>query len=194
MTANGRFINNKICSSLVAYDLESSHGNCNFCCQLVSVSLQPDKGLRNSTSAEENTRKLPTLLIRDGFDDEGSLDKNEAGSDSSESESDGQILENSQPDDREVTTRNMTYKSAKVLLLTYSGQNKIDNINQDYFLEVLKEVGGKVSLGKSLEYEALAKAVAVKFINTKCHRSKSVVSLSNFKHSDVVICSKSKKC
>ena len=61
-----------------------------FWCQLVSLSLQPDKGLCKSTSAEENTPKLPMLLIHDGSeDDEGSLDKNEAGSDSSESESDG---------------------------------------------------------------------------------------------------------
>jgi len=92
---------------------------------------------------------------------------------------DTEIFDNSQPDDREVTTLNMTYKSAKVLLLTYSGQNKIHNINQDYFLEVLKEVGGKVSLGKSLEYEALAKAVAVKFINTKCQKVQLACQTSN---------------
>lgn len=47
-----------------------------------------------------------------------------------------------------------------------------------------------MSLGKTLDYEALAKAVAVKLIDNKRLKLKSRVSLSSIKHSDVVICRK----
>ena len=62
------------------------------------ISLQPDKRLRNSTSAEEP--KLSTLLVHSEDEEEKDSGKNEAGSESGENESDASrdvdIVENSQ--------------------------------------------------------------------------------------------------
>lgn len=75
-----------------------------------------------------------------------------------ESGGDTDILENS---DQEVTAVNLSSKSAKVVLLVYSGKKELDKISQDYLIGVLKELAGKVSLAKTLNFDALSKAVAV---------------------------------
>ena len=97
-------------------------------------------------------------------------------------------MENS---DQEVTALNLSSKSAKVLILSYSGKKEMDKISRDYLIDVLKELGGKVSLAKSLNFEALSKAVAVKLVNNGLVKLKGKANLSNLARSDIV-CKKKK--
>ena len=101
---------------------------------------------------------------------------------------DTDVLENT---DQEVTAVNLSVKSAKVVWLSYSGKKELDKISRDYLISVLKELGAKVSLAKSLNFDALCKAVTVKLVNTGHVKVKGKVNLSNLARSDIV-CKKKK--
>lgn len=75
-----------------------------------------------------------------------------------ESGGDTDVLENS---DQEVTAVNFSSKSDKVVLLAYSGK-KGTGQKKELDKSVLKELRGKVSLAKTLNFDALCKAVTVK--------------------------------
>ena len=88
--------------------------------------------------------------------------------------------------DQEVSAINLSSKSAKVLLLSYSGESAAENISRDYLYQIIKELGGKVSLAKSLHGDALFKAVAVKLVNHGHVKIKTEANLSNLKRSDII--------
>lgn len=89
--------------------------------------------------------------------------------------------------DQEVSAINLSSKSAKVLLLSYSGESAVENISREYLYEIIKDLGGKVSLAKQLQGDALFKAVAVKLVNHGRVKIKTEASLSNLKLSDIII-------
>lgn len=88
--------------------------------------------------------------------------------------------------DHEVTAINLSSKSAKVLVLTYSGESAIENITKEYLYQIIKDLSGKVSLAKSLHLDALYKAVAVKLVNQGRVKIKAGASLSSLKRSDII--------
>ena len=149
-----------------------------------------------STVSRETKPPLPAML----FDTEDKKDKTDEESDGNstgdedvnrqndESGGDTDVLENT---DQEVTAVNLSVKSAKVVLLSYSGKKELDKISRDYLISVLKELGAKVSLAKSLNFDALCKAVAVKLVDTGRVKVKGKVNLSNLARSDIV-CKKKK--
>ena len=100
-----------------------------------------------------------------------------------ESGGDTDVLDNT---DQEVTAVNLSVKSVKAVLLSYSGKKERDKISRDYLIGVLKELGAKVSLPKSLNFDALCKAVAVKLVNTGRVKVKGKVNLSNLARLDIV--------
>ena len=89
--------------------------------------------------------------------------------------------------DQEVSAINLSNKSARVLILSYSGERVIEDISRDYLYQIIKDLGGKVSLAKSLNTDALFKAVAVKLVNHSCVKIKNGANLSNLKRSDIAI-------
>lgn len=89
--------------------------------------------------------------------------------------------------DQEVSAINLSSKSAKVLLLSYSGESAVENISREYLYEIIKDLGGKVSLAKQLQGDALFKAVAVKLVNHGRVKIKTEASLPNLKLSDIII-------
>ena len=137
-----------------------------------------------STVSGETEPPLPAML----FDTEDKKDKTDEESDGNstgdedvnrqndESGGDTDVLENT---DQEVTAVNLSVKSAKVVLLSYSGKKELDKISRDYLISVLKELG------------ALCEAVAVKLVNTGRVKVKGKVDLSNLARSDIV-CKKKK--
>ena len=137
-----------------------------------------------STVSGETKPPLPAML----FDTEDKKDKTDEESDGNstgdedvnrqndESGGDTDVLENT---DQEVTAVNLSVKSAKVVLLSYSGKKELDKISRDYLISVLKELG------------ALCEAVAVKLVNTGRVKVKGKVDLSNLARSDIV-CKKKK--
>lgn len=70
--------------------------------------------------------------------------------------------------DQEVSAINLSSKSAKVLILSYSGETAVKNIRRHYLYGIVEELGGKVSLAKSLNLDGFFKAVAVKLVNHCC--------------------------
>lgn len=94
--------------------------------------------------------------------------------------------------DQEVSAINnyLSRKSAKFMILAYSGAPAIENISRDYLYQVKKDLGGKVSLAKSLNTDALFKAVAVKLVNHSCIKIKNPANLSNLKRSDIAFIKK----
>jgi len=88
--------------------------------------------------------------------------------------------------DQEVSAINLSSKSAKVLLMSYSGQSAVESINREYLCRIIKELGGKVSLAKQLHADALLKAVAVKLVNHGRVKIKPEAKLSNLKRSDII--------
>ena len=88
--------------------------------------------------------------------------------------------------DQEVSAINLSSKSAKVLLMSYSGQSTVESISREYLCRIIKELGGKVSLAKQLHADALLKAVAVKLVNHGRVKIKPGANLSNLKRSDVI--------
>ena len=89
--------------------------------------------------------------------------------------------------DQEVSAINLSNKSARVLILSYSGERVIEDISRDYLYQIIKDLGGKVSLAKSLNTDALFKVVAVKLVNHSCVKIKNGANLSNLKRSDIAI-------
>ena len=89
--------------------------------------------------------------------------------------------------DQEVSAINLSNKSARVLILSYSGERAIEDISRDYLYQIIKDLGGKVSLAKSLNTDALFKAVAVKLVNHNSVNIKNGASLSNLKRSDIAM-------
>ena len=104
--------------------------------------------------------------------------KKQSKSDSSESTSNSKA-------DQEVSAINLSTKSAKVLLLSYSGEAAVEDISREYLFQIIKELGGKVSLAKQLQGDALFKAVAVKLVNHGRVNIKAGVTLSALKRSDI---------
>ena len=92
--------------------------------------------------------------------------------------------------DQEVSAINLSSKSAKVLILSYSGERAIEDISRDYLYQIIKDLGGKVSLAKSLNTDALFKAVAVKLVNHSSVKIKNGANLSNLKRSDIAMIKK----
>lgn len=92
--------------------------------------------------------------------------------------------------DQEVSAINLSNKSARVLILSYSGEQVIEDISRDYLYQIIKDLGGKVSLAKSLNTDALFKAVAVKLVNHSCVKIKNGANLSNLKRSDIAMIKK----
>lgn len=88
--------------------------------------------------------------------------------------------------DQEVSAINLSSKSAKVLLMSYSGQSAVESISREYLCRIIKELGGKVSLAKQLHADALLKAVAVKLVNHGRVKIKPEAKLSNLKRSDII--------
>ncbi|XP_078364149.1 uncharacterized protein LOC144648485 isoform X2 [Oculina patagonica] len=88
--------------------------------------------------------------------------------------------------DQEVSAINLSAKSAKVLLLTYSGEAAVEDISREYLYQIIKELGGKVSLAKQLQGDALFKAVAVKLVNHGLVSIKAGATLTNLKRSDII--------
>lgn len=88
--------------------------------------------------------------------------------------------------DQEVSAINLSSKSAKVLLMSYSGQSAVESISREYLCQIIKELGGKVSLAKQLQGDALFKAVAVKLVNHGRVKIKREANLSNLKRSDII--------
>ena len=80
---------------------------------------------------------------------------------------------------------NLSSKNVKVFILAYSGETAIENISRDYLYQVIKDLGGKVSLAKSLNTDALFKAVAVKLVNHSCTKIKNPANLSNLKRFEI---------
>lgn len=66
----------------------------------------------------------------------------------------------------------------------------IENIHRDYLYQVIKDLGGKVYLAKSLNTDALFKAVAVRLVNHSCIKIKNPANLSNLKRSDIAFIKK----
>ena len=79
--------------------------------------------------------------------------------------------------DQEVSAINLSNKSARVLILSYSDERVIEDISRDYLYQIIKDLGGKVSLAKSLNTDAFFKAVAVKLVNHSCVKIKSGANL-----------------
>jgi len=92
--------------------------------------------------------------------------------------------------DQEVSAINLSNKSARVLILSYSGERAIEDISRDYLYQIIKDLGGKVSLPKSLNTDALFKAVAVKLVNHNSVKIKNGANLSNLKRSDIAMIKK----
>ena len=88
--------------------------------------------------------------------------------------------------DQEVSAINLSSKSAKVLLMSYSGQSAVESISREYLCQIIKELGGKVSLARQLQGDALFKAVAVKLVNHGRVKIKREANLSNLKRSDII--------
>ena len=44
--------------------------------------------------------------------------------------------------DQEVSAINLSSKSAKVLLMSYSGQSTVESISREYLCRIIKELGG----------------------------------------------------
>ncbi|KAL9966450.1 hypothetical protein ACROYT_G024528 [Oculina patagonica] len=88
--------------------------------------------------------------------------------------------------DQEVSAINLSTKSAKLLLLTYSGEAAVEDISREYLYQIIKELGGKVSLEKQLQGDALFKAVAVKLVNHGLVNIKAGATLLNLKRSDII--------
>lgn len=135
---------------------------------------------------------LPAMLF-DTEDKKDKTDEESNGNSNGDDDVNGQndeiggdtdVLENT---DQEVTAVNLSIKSAKVVLLPYSGkkgtgQNQLRLSN----IGVLKELGAKVSLAKSLNFDTMCEAVAVKLVNTGHVKVEGKVYLSNLKRSDIV--------
>ena len=89
--------------------------------------------------------------------------------------------------DQEVSAINMSSKSAKVMIMAYSGETAIENISKDYLYQVIKDLGGKA---ESLNTDALFKAVTVKLVNHSCIKIKNPANLSNVESSDIAFIKK----
>ena len=153
--------------------------------------------MRRPNVLGETKPPLPSMLLFDTEDKKDNTDDDSDGNstgnedvngENEQSGGDTDVLENS---DQEVTALNLSSKSAKVLILSYSGKKEMDKISRDYLIDVLKELGGKVSLAKSLNFDALSKAVAVKLVNNGFVKLKGKANLSNLARSDIV-CKKKK--
>ena len=116
--------------------------------------------MRRPNVSGETKPPLPSMLLFDTEDKKDNTDDDSDGNstgnedvngENEQSGGDTDVLENS---DQEVTALNLSSKSAKVLILSYSGKKEMDKISRDYLIDVLKELGGKVSLAKSLNFDA----------------------------------------
>ena len=92
--------------------------------------------------------------------------------------------------DEEVSAINLSSKSAKVMIMAYSGETAIENISKDYLYQVIKDLAGKVSFAESLNTDALFKAVTVKLVNHSCIKIKNPANLSNVEGSDIAFIKK----
>ena len=97
-------------------------------------------------------------------------------------------LEKESNPDFQVTTMMISDKSAEIIVLVYTGDRSMEQVTREVLIKILKNLGGMVSLVKSLSLKQLVKVIAVKLINknfVKIVQGQEKVNFFNLKRSDL---------